>query len=455
MVEVAEELNVSTAAANAATLERELGWLSAVIHVRLAATPDTTAPFGTLIRAPELQPHESIYANFVHHYEMCDEERLCIVLALAPHVRPHLLDPFFQPNELLNRGHSEFGGVHGKMHGGFLPTGETALFLLAGDDLVRRLECQQLFDRDHRFASHNILRLEPAPGGEPLLCGQLVIADEIVDFLTTGELRKPDYSRDFPAKLITSEMDWADLILPAETLEQIGELEAWVRHEQVLMSEWGLARRLRPGYRCLLYGPPGTGKTLAATLLGKRVGRDVYRIALSTVISKYIGETEKNLEHIFVRAENMNCILFFDEADALFGKSTGVADAHDRYANQEVAYLLQRIEDFPGVIILASNYSSNIDDAFMRRFQAVVHFPLPDVPERRRLWAAAFSATSVMADDVALDDIAKRYELSGGGMMNVVRYASLMALDKETNVIRNRDIIDGIRRELHKDGKSL
>ena len=155
MVEVAEELNVSTAAANAATLERELGWLSAVIHVRLAATPDTTAPFGTLIRAPELQPHESIYANFVHHYEMCDEERLCIVLALAPHVRPHLLDPFFQPNELLNRGHSEFGGVHGKMHGGFLPTGETALFLLAGDDLVRRLECQQLFDRDHRFASHN------------------------------------------------------------------------------------------------------------------------------------------------------------------------------------------------------------------------------------------------------------------------------------------------------------
>jgi SpoVK/Ycf46/Vps4 family AAA+-type ATPase len=244
-------------------------------------------------------------------------------------------------------------------------------------------------------------------------------------------------------------------VLPSDTLEQLHELEAWIRHEQVLMGDWGLARRLRPGYRCLLYGPPGTGKTLAATLLGKRVGRDVYRVALSTVVSKYIGETEKNLERIFTRAESMSCILFFDEADALFGKRTNVSDAHDRYANQEVAYLLQRIEDFPGVVILASNYSSNIDDAFTRRFQAVVHFPLPEAAERERLWAASFSEESVLAADVAFDEIALQYELSGGAMMNVVRYASLMALEAGDNVVRNHDIIDGIRRELNKDGRTF
>jgi hypothetical protein len=456
MVDVDKDLRIVRAMANAATLERELDWLADLVVQSVKSRTETgsSIEFADL-PPPELRDGESMYAGFVSHYDLCAEERLCVIVALAPHVRPQVLDSFFEVNDGLGRGHTEFGGVQGKMHGGFLPTGETVLFLLAGTDLSRRITCQALFERDHVFAFHGILRLETPPTGEPLLSGQLVLADQIVDLLTSGELRKPDYSRDFPAKLISSEMEWEDLVLPADTLEQIHELEAWIRHEQVLMTDWGMGRRLRPGYRCLLYGPPGTGKTLTATLLGKRLGRDVYRVALSTVISKYIGETEKNLERIFARAENMSCILFFDEADALFGKRTSVGDAHDRYANQEVAYLLQRVEEFPGVAILASNYSSNIDEAFMRRFQSVVHFPMPEVSERQRLWEASFSTEAVLDEDVALDEIAAEYELSGGGMMNVVRYASLMALEAGTNVVRNQDIIDGIRRELNKDGRSF
>jgi hypothetical protein len=456
MVEPARGEQSARAAANAATLERELSWLEDVVERCVAARIEAGPPADvTAVPPPEQRPGDSMYADFVDHYGLCVEERLCVVLALAPHVRPQALDLFYRVNEALGRGYTDFGGVHGKMHGGFLPTVETALFLLAGGDFGRRFASMPIFDRDLVFAAHNILRLETPPSGEPLCSGRLVLADDIVDLLTTGELRKPDYSRDFPAKLIDTDMDWDDLVLPSDTLEQIHELEAWIRHEQVLMGDWGLARRLRPGYRCLLYGPPGTGKTLAASLLGKRVGRDVYRVALSTVVSKYIGETEKNLERIFTRAESMSCLLFFDEADALFGKRTNVSDAHDRYANQEVAYLLQRIEDFPGVVILASNYSSNIDDAFMRRFQAVVHFPLPEAAERERLWAASFSEESVLDADVAFDEIALQYELSGGAMMNVVRYASLMALEAGDNVVRNRDIIDGIRRELNKDGRTF
>jgi len=447
----------SPLAANAAVLEAELAWLSSVIDARMAVHRGDETPRASVfeIEPPALDPEASIYGNFVHHYEMGLAERLCLLLALAPHVRPQLLDVFFEPDEKLGRGHTEVGGIHGKMHGGFLPTGETVLFVLAGDDLGGRFACQRLFDRDHWFARHNLLRLEPPPPGEPLLCGHLVAGDEIVDLLTLGAPRKPDFSRDFPARLVTTEMEWDDLVLAPRTREQIRELEAWIRHEGTLMNDWGLGRRLRPGYRCLFYGPPGTGKTLTATLLGKRTGRDVYRVALSMVVSKYIGETEKNLERIFTRAENLDCLLFFDEADALFGKRTGVSDAHDRYANQEVSYLLQRIEEFPGVAILASNYSSNIDDAFARRFQAVVHFPLPSAVERRRLWSASFSDRSVLDGEVALDEIAERYELSGGAIMNVVRYASLMALDECSNVIRNADLIGGIRRELGKDGKTL
>lgn len=444
---------------NAVTLEKELSWLASIIEARVTANKaddlSLNGSEGIWTEPPALDPEESMYAGFIHHYQMDVEERLVALLALVPHVRPQLLDVFYQVNPSLQRGVTEFGGIQGKQHGGFLPTGETAIFLLAGRSLQRRWECQRVFDRDHFFARHHILWLEPVPVGEPRLSGQLVLAEEMIDFLTNGEMRKPDYSRDFPASLLTTDMEWDELVLPPHTLEQLKELEAWTQYEQILMHDWGLSRRLRPGYRCLFYGPPGTGKTLAATLLGKLVGRDVYRVSLSAVVSKYIGETEKNLERIFERAENMNCLLFFDEADALFGKRTNVSDAHDRYANQEVSYLLQRIEDFPGVVILTSNYSSNIDEAFTRRFQAVVPFPMPNVADRARLWQASFSDQCQLPETVSIQDIAQQYELSGGGIMNVVRYASLMALASNSDVIQQQDIIQGIVREIQKEGKTL
>jgi len=452
---VEEAILQSPHTANAASLHQDLAWFEQVLQTRLALYLGREAESIYALTPPQLDPGASMYASFLDHYEMGFEERFVVLLALVPHVYPHLLDVLYRPNPERNRGYTEFGGIQGKAHGGFLPTAETALFVLSEGDLEKRFEVQQLFDRNHFFARHNLLKLEPAPSGEPIFCGQLVLAEEMIDFLTTGELRKPDFSRDFPARLLQAEMMWEDLVLAPSTLEQLTELKAWITYGDVLMDDWGLKRRLRPGYRCLFYGPPGTGKTITATLLGKHVDKDVYRIDLSSVVSKYIGETEKNLERIFVRSQNMNCILFFDEGDAIFGKRTNVSDAHDRYANQEVAYLLQRIEDYPGLVILATNFKSNLDDAFMRRFQAVVHFPMPNGDERRRLWEHSFSAQSVMDETIRIDEIAEKYELAGGSIMNVVRYASLMALNKESNVITRRDLIGGIRRELQKDGKTL
>jgi len=205
----------------------------------------------------------------------------------------------------------------------------------------------------------------------------------------------------------------------------------------------------------LFHGPPGTGKTLTACLIGKHCGCDVYKIDLSLIVSKYIGETEKNLARVFDLAENRGWILFFDEADALFGKRTKVDDAHDRYANQEVSFLLQRIEEFHGVVILASNFKTNIDDAFLRRFQSVVAFPMPKPPERLRLWQEAFPAQVQLAADVDLPRVAERYELSGGTIMNVVRHALLMSLSRNESLVRREDLEEGIRRELLKEGRAL
>jgi SpoVK/Ycf46/Vps4 family AAA+-type ATPase len=216
-----------------------------------------------------------------------------------------------------------------------------------------------------------------------------------------------------------------------------------------------MARRMRPGFTSLFFGPPGTGKTLAACVLGKLCNCEVYRIDLSMVVSKYIGETEKNLSRVFDQAEHRNWILFFDEADALFGKRTQVSDAHDRYANQEVSYLLQRIEEFSGVVILASNIRANIDDAFLRRFQSVVQFPMPRAAERLRLWREAFPERATLDAQLDCSRLAERHELSGGTIMNVARYAALRTLARGMTEIRADDVEEGVRRELLKEGRAF
>ncbi len=442
---------------NAAALEADLRWLSQVIDLRLKHYFNQEPKGEAVVRLPppKLDQDASLYASFVTHYEMNIPERITFLLALAPHVKPQLLDIFFTPNQNLHRGFTEFGGTKGNSHSGFLPTVETVLFVLAGEDLSQRLSFGYLFDRDHFFARHGILQLDNPSFYEPRSGATLVLSPEVLDLITTGKIRKPDFSRDFPAKLLTTPLEWNDLVLSATTEEQLQELTAWMHHEQTLMEDWGMARTLKPGYKCLFYGPPGTGKTLTATLLGQRFHKDVYRIDLSTVVSKYIGETEKNLENIFERTAFLDCILFFDEADALFGKRTSVNEAHDRYANQEVSYLLQRIEDYEGLVILASNFKSNIDEAFLRRFQSVVHFLMPDVQERQQLWEKAFSAKARFESGVNLKEIAKNYKLSGGSIINIVRYASLMTIQRDSEEIRLTDINAGIRREFQKEGKSI
>jgi SpoVK/Ycf46/Vps4 family AAA+-type ATPase len=287
------------------------------------------------------------------------------------------------------------------------------------------------------------------------LTGFLTVNREVVELVTTGNIRRPLFGIDFPAQLIETQMDWEDLVLDPYTMEQVMEIKAWIEYGNELLHELGLIKKIKPGYRSLFYGPSGTGKTLTSSLLGKVTGRDVYRIDLSMVISKYIGETEKNLEKVFQKAEYKNWILFFDEADALFGKRTKISDAHDRFANQEVSYLLQRVEDYAGVVILASNLKSNLDDAFTRRFQSIIHFPMPNTGDRLLLWQKGFSDKTELDGNVDLDTIAREYEMSGGSIMNVVRYATLMALKNGSRLIRGDDLLNGIRREFQKEGKTF
>jgi hypothetical protein len=442
---------------NATTLDKELDWFATVLDARLCLHLGQPCEVADVfdIPPPDLSGDDSPYADFVLHYGMSVPERLVLLLALIPSIRPQALDALLHKNAELDRGFSEFGGMRGLHHSGLLPTGETALFLLAGSDLSARFALMDMFDGRHYFAQHTILGLESVHRNEPPLSGTLTLSRSYVDLFTRGSVSAPSYGTDFPAQRISSNETWDDLVLEPHVMEQVGEIRSWLKHHRTIMDEWGFSRRMKPGYRSLFYGPPGTGKSMTAALIGKEMGRDVYRIDLSMVTSKYIGETEKNLARVFDYASQHDWILFFDEADALFGKRTQTKEAQDRYGNQEVAYLLQRIEEHLSVAILASNFKDNMDDAFIRRFHNIIHFPMPRSGERLNLWRKAFTEQVRLEEANMLEDIAPRYEVSGGAIMNIAHYAALRSAERGEPVITRADIELGVQKELQKEGRSL
>lgn len=448
-------MNVVSPESGARDLARELDWFALMLNLRLKShfQAGDVDPSPDIIPPPE--PGDGMYGDFVRLHELSAEERLVLILALIPHIRPQMLDVLWIKNEATERGCTEFGGWHGATHGGFIPTGETALFVVAGDDLAARFRLTQMFEGDHLFARRNVLSLAPTSENEPALSGAITVSRDYIHQFTTGRERRPNFNSEFPARLIETALGWEHLVLPASTLDQLQEIKHWIQYGPVLLGDWDMGRKLKPGFTSLFYGPPGTGKTLSACLLGKHCGSDVYKIDLSLVVSKYIGETEKNLAKVFDMAEHKRWILFFDEADALFGQRTRVENSHDRFANQEVSFLLQRIEEFNGVVILASNFKSNIDEAFLRRFHSVVYFPMPRPAERQRIWQNAFSPKATLEQGIDLERIAGRHEVSGGTVMNVVRYSSLKALSRNSAIITLEDVEEGIRRELQKEGKNM
>ena len=431
----------------------ELDWLAKVLDWRLEQHFQQLPGELDAAPAPPDLPAGSELAQWVGEMSLGVPERLLVALALVPHLRPWALDLLFMRNQNLDRGFTEFGGIKSQAHGGFLPTGETAAFLIAGEQLAWRMRLLDCFDPHHPLTRHG-LRLESPPANEPRLAGALLLSNEALQRLSTGQADKPDYSAQFPAKLILSELGWDDLVLAPEVMDEVQQICAWMNLEQQLMRDWGLSRSLKPGYRALFHGPPGTGKTLTATLIGQKAGADVYRIDLSMVVSKYIGETEKNLARVFDQAETRRWILFFDEADALFGKRGAATNANDHHANQEIAYLLQRVEDFPGVVILASNLRSNLDDAFSRRFQSMIYFPMPDVEQRTRLWRSMLPAQH-MAAEVEIATLAQRYEVSGGAIANVIRHAALAVLRDGRSQVGLAELRAGLAKELRKEGRTL
>lgn len=406
---------------------------------------------------PAVNQHNSsdFINEFITENNLTETDILLLGLALAPHVKPDLLSSIIA--EYLPNGGElpEFGGMKTKNHRGILPTGETAQFLIAGNDLDNRIAFYNYLHNHSFLYQKGIIKIEAVPNGEPKLSGLLILEDEYIEKFITGKILKPQLSSIFPAQLIETQLDWDDLVLNSNTLNQIKEIETWLKFNEILLHDWDMKAKIKPGFRVMFYGAPGTGKTLTASLLGKYTKRDVYRIDLSMVISKYIGETEKNLSSLFDKATDKDWILFFDEADAVFGKRTNVRDAHDKYANQEVSYLLQRIENHPGLVILASNFKANIDTAFTRRFQSIIEFEVPSYNERLQLWKNNLPQGITIAEDVNLNELSKKYDITGANIVNIIQYACLRTLEEENENIKLNHLLQGIKKEYVKEGKMM
>lgn len=403
---------------------------------------------------------ENSFAGVVHA-TTTHEEAVILLLALVPHVLPGFFDGIIAELRPGGGDWPELGGVRTGNHRGLQATGETAQYILAGDEMQHRINIQAYFSKEHWFCTQDILQLEMVAAAEPKMSGRLQLTENGVALLLYGQPHAPEHSISFPARKITTSLGWDDLVLPPGTRTQLDDIVLWQQHQQQILQQWGQHKYFKEGFRCLFYGPSGTGKTLTASLIGKEIGRvtqqpmDVYRVDLSMIVSRYIGETEKNLEQLFQQAEHKNWILFFDEGEHFFSSRTGIRDAHDKYANQEVSYLLQRIEDYKGIIIVATNLKTNIDPAFARRFQAMISFAKPGKDERRMLWEHMLPAQDLVARSECLVEALLAYELTGGNIVNVVQYACLRASEKAHCEIALEDCMEGIRRELAKEGRTI
>ncbi|EDX83502.1 ATPase, AAA family protein [Synechococcus sp. PCC 7335] len=449
-------MNPAQLSQNATCIDRELTWFNTFLEHRIKLYFEGEPPpdnLLALIPPPKLSQTDAPYATIVHHLQLQPSERLVLCLCLIPHLKPYLLDTFFIHNQNLDRGYTEFGGLTGNSHSGFLPTCETAIFLLAGDNLSARIRYDSIFQPKHILFTLGILTLDYQHFNEPPLSAAINLSPEYRQLLITGKPYTPSFSNEFPAQEITTALVWDDLVLDPATRQEIDHILTWIQNKDLLMEHWQLKQRVKPGYRSLFYGPPGTGKTLTACLLGKKAGLPVFRVELSKVLSKYIGETEKNLAMLFDQAQYHDWILFFDEADSLFGKRIESQTSNDRAANQQVSYLLQRIEDYSGLVILATNLQSHLDNAFARRFQSMIRFPKPNAEQRLRLWLDTFmNKPFQVAKDVDFKGLANEHELTGGNIINILHYACIKAVSRKPQKVCKDDVLNGIQRELQKEG---
>ena len=416
-----------------AELRTALGQLESLVALRVEERRAGAEASG---RLPDVSRGGGPLARLAAAYGLTSAEAVILLAALGPEV-----DEKF---DVL------YGLLDERRTGAGL-TGEIARTLVA-DGLAGRLDAADMLAPAARLRALRMISLEPSERSR--LAGRLRLDPELASWLLGQGEHEPEFSSEFPAQRLSTRHTLDDLVLRPDVRERLVAILERIDQRSRVLGDWGFAERHdnAVGFVALFHGPPGTGKTTAAAVVGRETGTPVYRVDLSALVSKYIGETEKNLGRVFDRAEARDWILFFDEADALFGRRGEISDARDRYANQEVSYLLQRLETFVGVTILATNQLKAVDEAFLRRIHVHVAFPLPEVEERAALWRRALPPQAPLGEEIRLERLAEEFELTGGEIRNAVFTAAFRAA-ADGGIVRDAHLREGVRAEYEKSGR--
>lgn len=453
--ETGEELEETMLEVNSdLSIQKECEWIEALINYRIRELCGDLNDLQLPIQ-PKAEEGINRYFDVVVKFDLSTLERIALSLAYIAQTAPQYLDYLYTKNKYTDQVFTEFGInlAQGKM---LVPTWKTAFFLYVGNEVNAHFLLLKNVYSEAKMYVNGLLFFPSESSTNPFLT-ELQLSPESIHAWSYPAKYKRLADKKFPADRITSPLDWSDLFINENTAEGLHELKLWLRYEEEMRERPKLAKHLNLGMRVLFYGPSGTGKTLTASLIGKEFDLPVYRVDLSQMVSKWIGETEKNLARVFDVAERENWVLFFDEADALFSKRGTVSSSNDRHANQQVSYLLQRVENYDGTIIMATNLKENIDEAFARRFQLTIEFPMPDAKIRVEMWRQLLKDTFPIEPDVDLERIGTNYELTGGSMKNMFRSLMLRVYDKESDqrTICMKDITTVIERELMKTGVYL
>lgn len=419
---------------NHTSLNEEMQWLQSLIEMRcqeLFLHDDTEPDIVAEVPQPQEFDDESPYSATVNSYHLTTIDRVILALGIASAHYPSILKTFVEIEESSNAFAIEAGGEYNKVNRSFKPTFQTALFLLSGKDLALWSHYSSQLINGSVLLQNDIIYNRSST---EFIHGKIELDTAYLNYFLSDQKPQLDHGSYFPGKLYKSDLTMDDIILEENVREQIKPIGHYIKALEngfFKTNEHGF----KPGFIALFYGAPGTGKTMLAGILANTYGIDMYHVDLSQVVSKYIGETEKNLEVLFNRLQGKNCMLFFDEADALFGKRSDVKDAHDRYANQEVSYLLQRIEKFDGLTVLASNFENNMDDAFKRRIDVSVNVIRPTEPTRKALWEHYLPKNITFESDDLLQYLTKEYSYTGANIRNIMKNVAMALYERNETMI--------------------
>lgn len=436
------------------SLKNELQWLKQVmlyqISIHLRSKGVKAVGMTDNFPSPPVLEHQDAFDSFVSENKLSTEERLLLILGLSVHQQFDFFEPFIRDSFRKPIIYPDLGlSYQGSYHKGFIPTGETVLFLLSKPDQPNMEFVEELFNESQFLIKHNILWLEKRQDDLAPLSGYLAVNPLFLNQVENKKIALSGLFQELPVQLLYSPLNDDELVLDNHARKQLQQLQSSInqhRHAKPEKNE-ALAEK---GILAVFAGDKGTGKTLAAILTGKKTGHALYRIDMSLVASKYIGETEKNLSQLFRAAEKNSWILYFDEADALFGKRTNVKDAHDRYANQEISYLLQQIDKQKLIIIISVSTKSILDKELLDRCDAVIHFQSPTTKVMYRLWKRALPQSDILNNpsDKVLQSISKHFDIPAGIIPSVVQGCVEDCFKRKHIRITSAQIISGIQREV-------